>query len=300
MKILVTGGAGFLGSQLVVSLAKNRSNEIVVFDNFTHGMSTTKNLPKRKNVLPPVSGNIKNYYDIFRTLDRVRPDVVVHLAALVTRPETVDNFKGCAEANYVGTANLLESCVTIKERPSRIVFASCEAARDPVSHYGISKRAAEDLLDTVCPLAGIELAILRFSEIYGFGKTYTSKCLINFLVDGMLLGKDLAIYNVNKVRDYVHVSDAVRACELAISTKHKSLTADIGTGEGMPIKDLVGKLKSACDYKGQLKFIESDLIKVQDSVANTKWTKTMLDFECEADFDECLKELVSKRKRALK
>ncbi len=301
MKILITGGAGFLGQELITKLAKIRSNHIYILDSFLHGASLTQKFPKRKNVHPAVVGNIRNYYDIFRVIDRDKPDVIIHLAAYVTRPESVDNFRACAETNYVGMANLLDACSVVKHKPSRIIFASTEAARNPLSHHGISKKAAEDLLHTIAPLMGVDAVSLRFSEIYGISKSHSSNSMVNFLVDRMLIGDDVALYNVNRERDMVHISDAVRAIERVIYTIYKDMgRMDIGTGDAMSVKDLVTAIKNATDFKGQLKFLEDPRIKVTDSAADTALAKKFLDFECEADFEVELAAMVKKRKRALK
>ncbi len=99
MRILITGGAGFLGQELITTLAKTRSNQIYIFDSFMHGAFLANKFPKRKNVHHAVVGNIRTYHDIYRVVDRDKPDVIIHLAAFVTRPESVDNFRACAEIN---------------------------------------------------------------------------------------------------------------------------------------------------------------------------------------------------------
>ena len=301
MKILVTGGAGFLGQELIARLAITRSNQVYIFDSFAHGSSLAKVLPKRKNVHPAVVGNIRNYYDIFRVIDRDQPDVIIHLAAFVTRPESVDNFRLCAEVNYVGMANLLDACSVVRKKPSKIIFASCEAARDPVSHYGISKRGCEDLLHLVAPLLGIDAISLRFSEIYGLSKSFSSSSLINFLVDMMLLERDIALYNVTEERDFVHISDAVRACESALVLNAPAVNRiDIGTGVGISIKNLVSQIKDVVGFQGRLKFLDDPRVKVTRSVADPLLARELMGFECIADFAIELDRLIRRRKRDLK
>lgn len=302
MRLLITGGAGFLGSELVPVLAKNRGYEIQVMDFFARGFP--KKSPKRKNLLPPISGNVANYYDILRTTERFRPQVVVHLAAFSSRPESFGDFRTCAQTNYVGTANVLQACLNARNRPQKLVFASTLAAADPVMHYGISKRAAEDLLLSVLPRFeefDIGLSVLRFAEIYGNADPYSSTCLVNFLVDHALVGNDIGVYGVNSRKDFLHISDAVRACELAVKSEIKyPPVLDIGTGKGLVIKDVVQKIREATDFKGRLRFLDSEKVPVRDEVADPSLASEILGFTAEADFDKELVALVSKRRKAIR
>lgn len=297
------GGAGFLGNALVEALSKTKSNVIQVFDTFTHGFP--KRPPKRKNILAPISGSVRNYYDVLRSMERFSPDVVVHLAAFNNRPETIGDFRTCAEVNYVGTANVLQACVALRSSVKKVIFASTLAAKDPVSHYGISKRASEDLLRTVFtrfPEGSRELIILRFSEIYGNGDPYSSTSLVNFLADGMVGNHSLGIYSVNESLDSIHLSDAVRAGQAAISTPTgKNVTCvDIGTGIPIAVKDLVQQLKEATDYTAQLRFLESPTVPFRTLIADPKPAKEVFGFEAKADFTEELTRLIKARRKALK
>jgi len=193
-------------------------------------------------------------------------------------------------------------CLMTKQRPKSLIFSSSEAAEAPIRNFGISKRAAEDLIITTLegmPGSGIIPKVLRFTEIYGYNKPYSSNCLVNFLVDNMLVGNDIALYGAGRSRDYVHISDAVRACELAIPFS-RYLREDIASGNKIVTKDLIKKIKSLTNYGGELKFLNSDLVPVDNSAAQTQTAKLVLKFECEADFDTELKALITKRKKDLK
>ena len=296
MRYLITGGGGFLGSELVKQLVKRKTNEVWVFDNFVAG--SPDKLPKDK-IKETIVGNIKDFYSISRAVERSQPDVVVHLAAHTTRPETLGEFRMCGEVNYMGTANLLEACMRDSCKPKKIVFASSEAVRNPTSHHGITKRSAEKLLESVCPLAKIQLGILRFSEIYGISNVQSSNSLINFLVDSMVMGRSVAVFDVSKQKDYVHISDAVNACKLAIKSPRPFFNVDIGTGEPFVTKDLIEKLRGLVEFGGGFKYLDHPAVRVYDSVADPAPAKQILKFECKADFDTEVVKLIEKRKREL-
>lgn len=296
MRYLVTGGGGFLGSELVTELSKSKRNEVFIFDNYLYGYP--KKLTQRQAVKDIIVGNIKDYYAVSSVMEKVRPDVVIHLATHMTRPESVGNFRPCAEINYLGTANLLDCCLRDSTKPKRIVFGSTEAVNNPHSHHGISKLAAEQLLESICPMAGIKLAILRFSEIYGVSKAQHPHSLLNFLVDNMLQNQPVAVFDVDKKKDYVHISDAVRASKLA-STKaiDSVLKVDIGPGDPVVTKDLIEKLRGLIDFGGEFKYLSHASVRTEDSVADPAPAKQLLGFECKADLDTELQKLINKRRK---
>jgi len=298
VKILVIGGAGFLGSKLVDALSKNRNDQILVFDTFSNGFP--RNPSKKKNILPPMSGSVRNYYDVLRCMERFVPDVVFHLAAPQARPETFGNFRECAEINYVGTANVAQACMSVTPRPWKLIFASSLAAANPESHYGISKHAAEDLLESVFfrfSELGVKVGILRFAEIYGDSPSFTSSALVNFLVENMLDGNNVSLFSVNEQLDNLHIDDAVKACILAIDVEDQFFKVDIGTGKGIKIQALVEKLKELTKHKGKFRYLETDKVPIKTLVADTKPAEKLLGFTAQADFDKELKSLVNKRKR---
>ena len=299
MKILVTGGAGFIGNPLVTSLAKDRKDTIAVLDGYVHGFP--KKFPTKKNIASPLSGNIRNLSHLTSALQKFAPDVIVHMAAHITRPEALGDFIECAEVNYLGTANLLRACKDSKERPKKIVFTSSLAAVvTPGSHFGITKYAAEQLLESLCKEMGISYTTMRLSEVYGVSASPTSDSEIHFLVDNMLLGRNVVVYGPNEFRDYMHVSDAARAIELVVRSDEQVPMVEVGTGEPVVTKDLVEKLQKLTKHAGKVKLLDDPRINIVSYSADISLAKEKFGFVCEKNFDEGLKELVSKRKKELK
>ncbi len=299
MRILVTGGAGFIGNPLVTSLAKDRNNTISVLDGYVHGFP--KKFPTKKNIESPLAGNIRSLSHIASVLQKFKPEVIVHLAAHITRPEVLGNFKQCAEVNYIGMANLLKACMDLKERPKKIIFTSSLAAVNTKgSHFGISKRAAEELLASLCKEMEISYTIVRLSEVYGVSNSPTSDSEIHFLTDNMIADRNIVVYGPNKHRDYLYVSDTVRALELIVRSDEQVPMVEIGTGEPVVTKDLVKKLRKLTKHTGKVKLLDSPYVNITSYTADTALAKEKFGFSYEKDFDEGLKELVSKRKRELK
>lgn len=299
MKILVLGGAGFLGTALCTLLLKDKGNRVQVFDTFTHGFPRD---PVRKaNLETPIVASVHNCSDVLRALEKFKPEVVIHLAAYNNRPETFGNFKACSETNYLGTANVAHALISLKERPKKLIFASTLAAADPQSHFGISKRAAEDLLLSTFgrfPELGLEVKILRLAEIYGFSSPYTSTSLVNFLVDNMILNNKIALYGVQNTIDCLHIQDATLAFQKVLKADCQENIFDIG-GQSITIQDLANKIKAKTGYTGELRFLDSPKVPIQSLQANREAAKSILGFSSVADLDHELDVLIKKRKKVI-
>ncbi len=299
MRILITGGAGFIGNPLVTSLAKDNKNTISVLDGYVHGFP--KKFPTKKNIESPLSGNIRSLSHIASALQKFVPDVIIHMAAHITRPEVLGNFKECAEINYGGAANLLKACMDSKEKPKKLIFTSSLAAvNTPGSHFGITKQASEHLFASLCGEMGISYTTMRLSEVYGVSPSPTSDSEIHFLIDNMLLNRNIIVYGPNEHRDYMHVSDAVRAIELIVRSENQVPTLDIGTGEPVITKDLVKKLCKLTKHSGKVRLLDDSRINIISYLADTALAKESFGFICEKNFDAGLKELITKRKKELK
>ena len=220
MKILVTGGAGFIGSHLVDYLVREQRAQVSVFDNFSHGK--IGNLSHISNAIRVVNGDILD-------LSRLRAEmtghgVVFHLAALSSVFACVRNPEMAMRNNVEGTRQVLEAARQSGVR--RVVFASSrevygEPANLPVlesspinpkNTYGASKSAAEDICAQYAR-SGLELTVLRLSNVYGIRDRDR---VIPRFVEQALDSTPVTVYGKDKLLDFLWIENLVRVLALAM------------------------------------------------------------------------------------
>lgn len=243
MRILVTGGAGFIASHVSDRLLA-LGQHVAIVDNLSTG--------KREN-LPAAA----TFYEIDirdKSLDKVfeaeKPQVVIHHAAHANVTESVKNPGYDASVNIGGSINLFECCV--KHDVERVVYASTGGALygeacylpadeahpiDPVSPYGVSKYAVEQYLYAYRENHGLEYVVLRYPNVYGPRQDPHGEAGVVAIFSLLLLtGKRPTIFgDGGKTRDYCYVSDIVDANVLALSTE---ITGTYNLGRGIEITDL--------------------------------------------------------------
>jgi UDP-glucose 4-epimerase len=246
MRVLVTGGAGFIGSHVVQALLA-RGDEPHVLDNFATG--------KRENV---PSGVALHEHDIREPLIEVvrglAPDAVVHLAAQADVRVSVADPAFDASVNVVGTANVLNAAAGVG---ARVVFSSTGGAiygelerpareddpQEPLSPYGTSKLAAEQYLATFTRLYGTPHIALRFGNVYGPRQDPHGEAGVVAIFLGRLRdGETSRIFGDGRqTRDYVYAGDVASAILLAIDRDGGGVF-NVGTG----IETSVLELYQAC------------------------------------------------------
>jgi len=245
MKILVTGGAGFIGSHLVDRLVQE-GHEVVVVDNLWTGKRRNLNREARFYKLDIQSSRLE------RVFNRERPLLVMHLAAQVDVRRSVEDPIFDAQVNVLGTLNLLEQAVKYGTR--KVIFASSGGAiygeQDvfpapeshpirPLSPYGISKLNAEQYLAYYQRVSGIQYVILRYSNVYGPRQDPEGEAGVVAIFTGKMLAGEQPIINGNgrQTRDFVFVDDVVEA-NLAVMGKEVQGVYNVGTAEETSINDL--------------------------------------------------------------
>ncbi|MDT8283848.1 MAG: SDR family NAD(P)-dependent oxidoreductase, partial [Gammaproteobacteria bacterium] len=233
MKVLVTGGAGFIGSHIVDRLLKD-GHEVVVLDDFSTGHRS--NLTEHK-ALTIVEGDISNFDTVKQCMQGI--DWVFHKAAVASVPRTVNDPIGSTAVNYQGTLHLLEAARHNKVK--RLVFASSAAlygdeptlpkveSMCPVtlSPYAVDKLASEFACGMYTKLYGVETVCLRYFNVYGPRQDSSSPYsgVISIFTDKLKNKQIPTIFgDGEQTRDFVFVSDVVEA-------NMKAITAVNGVGE---------------------------------------------------------------------
>jgi UDP-glucose 4-epimerase len=240
-KILVTGGAGFIGFHLSKKLV-GLPAKVIIYDNLSSGrMENVRDVPKAEFV----KGDILNSKQLY-SLDKA--DLIFHLAAQVVVPYSMENPIEDFETNARGTLNVLEKA---RKDDSRIIFASSAAVYGnpsimptpesygfhPFSCYGLSKVVGEEYCEMYAKQYGLDVTVLRFANVYG------SRChgVISDFFDKISRNRSkLEIIGTGlQSRDFVHVSDVVEAL-LSAAALEKALgeTFNIGFGKTTKIIDL--------------------------------------------------------------
>ncbi|MGR3762797.1 NAD-dependent epimerase/dehydratase family protein [Rossellomorea sp. NS-SX7] len=255
MKILVTGGGGFIGSQLVETLLAAGHTPIIL-DNFSNGRK--ENLPEgvtcyNRNLL---SDKVEK---IFK---KEKPDIVMHLAAQVSVAKSLENPAEDAAVNVLGTVRLLG--YSVKYGVKKFIFSSSsavygttdevlteDAATSPISFYGTSKLVSESYIKLFGTSYGLPYTILRYANVYGPRQRSDGEGgVISIFIEQLLNGETPVIYgDGTQTRDFVFVEDVARANLLAIDHADNEII-NIGTNTQTSINLLYTLLSSQLDTTG--------------------------------------------------
>lgn len=249
MNVLVTGGAGFIGSSLVNSLLE-KGKKVTIFDNLSNS-SEEKIFSLTKNGAIFVQGDIIDYNSIKTALNNI--DFVIHLAAKINVYESILNPKETFQINVTGTINVLKACVENKIK--NIIVASSAAIYGqpttlplseqslacPISPYGESKVKMEEELQKFSKNYNLNSIILRFFNVYGKGQTEDYAGVIIKFLKNIDENSSIIIYGDGSfTRDFVSLNDIIDSINLAISNIEgkRGNSYNIGTGKFVNIKEL--------------------------------------------------------------
>jgi len=262
-KILITGGCGFIGLNLVDYLISKTDWDIFILDNLSVGrkkdLEDIKNYSK--NRISFYKGDILNKKDVEQVICDC--DFVVHLAAQTDVIFSVKNPVDDARVNILGLLNLLNA--SVEHKIKRFVFASSAAplgeqdppvdeskVPSPMSPYGASKLAGEGYCSSYSASFDLSNVVLRFSNVYGLYSFYKGSVIAKFIRQ-ILLGEQPIIFgDGNQTRDFIFASDIAKAVFLSLTVDVPNINNlyQIGTGVEVSINDLYTMIKKELEKNG--------------------------------------------------
>jgi nucleoside-diphosphate-sugar epimerase len=286
MHILVTGGAGFIGSHLVDRLMHDGDAPLVVLDNGHRGswkkLAAHHNNPRVRMV----TGDIRD-----RALLRevsAGADTIYHLAAQSNVMGAVSDISYSFETNVAGTFNVLEAARAAGVR--RVVFSSSREVYGEVEHlpvaedqplaaknaYGASKATGEMYCRVFGATYGLEVAVLRLANVYG---PRDSGRVIPLWLDAVAAGRDLTVYGGQQVIDFVWVEQVVEALVRAAAAPVAGRAINIGSGQGTPIMALAERIIALAGATVALDRQPARSVEVPRFVADVSLMRALLGIE---------------------
>jgi len=299
MNILITGGAGYIGSHVIELLVKEKTNKVIILDNLSTGYKTLINKKSKF-----YKGDINNKKLINKLINKFNIDTIIHLAAFLNVSEAEKNKKKYYKNNVTGTKNLLLSCqnTTVKN----IIFSSsCSVygnvkgsvsenkKSNPQGYYALTKYKGEELIKKYASKFNYNFGILRYFNVAGaspsgkIGEIETSHghLIKNIAIQSMNKKSKLNIYGNNYntkdgtcVRDYIHVTDLadihIKGIKYLKENK-KSFILNCGYGKGYSVLQIANKFKKI-KKNTQINFMNKRPGDIAQVYSNTKKFKKLL------------------------
>ena len=316
---LVTGGAGFIGSNIVEELLR-RKQKVRILDNFSTGKRETveflinkasklKNSNGKKNNgnsnLEVFEGDLRSYHIVREAVEGV--DYILHQGALPSVPRSVRDPITSNEVNVVGTLNILNAAKETKVR--RIVYASSSSCYgdlaqlpktedmlpNPLSPYAVSKLAAEKYCQVFYKLYNLETVSVRYFNVFGPRQDPTSQysAVIPKFISIMMTSKAPVIYgDGEQSRDFTYVQNVVEANLQACEVGHEELAGEvfnIAYGKRITLNDLVEKINGILGTTIKAVYSEPRAGDIKHSLANIGKARQFLGYDPKFDFDQGLK-----------
>ncbi len=304
MKFLVTGGAGFIGSNLVESLLK-KGMPVRVIDNFSTGKR--ENLKEFEKDIELVEGDIRDFGTVSKCMHGI--EVVLHQAALPSVPRSIADPVTSNEVNVVGSLNILEA--SRKNNVKRVVFASSSSvygdtpelpkhegmALNPLSPYAVTKLTGEKYLKVFAEIYGMETLALRYFNVFGPRQDPDSQysAVIPKFIKAILQGNQPTIYgDGEQSRDFTFISNVVDANYLAATSEldKYGVAVNCACHDRITLNNLVDSIN---------KILHSDILPVyaeprkgdiKHSFAEIKLAEKLLGYQPSVEFETGLEKTI--------
>ena len=283
MNILVTGGAGFIGSN-VVDVLVEKGHKVIVVDDLSTG--------KKENLNPNTrffNLDLRDKDALDKVFQNIRPEAIYHLAAQIDVRKSAADPAFDASVNIIGSINLFE--LAVKYNVGRIIFSSTGGALygepknllakentpiAPLAPYGVSKYCTEQYLNYFERMYGIERVILRYANVYGPRQDPLGEAGVIAIFTGRILNEENPIIygDGNQTRDYIYVGDIVKANLIAMDGRQGIYI--IGTGIETSVNELVKMFSAILNKdikpvyepprKGEVQRITLDVTKAKEEL----------------------------------
>lgn len=298
-KVFVTGGTGFIGSNLIDKLNK-QGYHVVNYD---------INTPQYQSQNINIKGDILDYPKLVRAMEGA--DIVCHLAAMVGVVDCINNEKKVYRTNYEGVKNIINAC--IENNIKNVVFASSSEVYgegyvneklyenlklNPKSVYGITKMKSEEVLRDFSMQHNAKVTVLRYCNIYG--KTQRKEFVIPIFINQVLNEEDITVCgNGNQIRTFTYVCDAVDGTIKAINREKGERYEIFNICSNYPSKiiDIAKKTIELNNNKGSIKYVNfEDVYRITDievinRIPSGEKAELILGFIAKTKLDEGLKEI---------
>ncbi len=296
IKFLVTGGAGFIGSNIVGELLK-RGHDVRVIDNFSSGKR--ENLKDFKKDFELVEGDIRSYHILQQAVKGI--EVVLHQAALPSVPRSIKDPITSNDVNVNGTLNILEASVYNGVR--RVIYASSSSVYgdnpelpknesmlpNPLSPYAVSKLAGEKYCSVFSRIYGLETIALRYFNVFGPNQDPSSQysAVIPKFIKSIVNNEQPVIYgDGEQSRDFTFVSNVVDANILSATSKCESgIAMNCAFSGFITLNDLVDKINKNLGKNIKPLYEKPRAGDIKHSFADIKLAMEKINYKPEVDFD---------------
>jgi nucleoside-diphosphate-sugar epimerase len=300
MRYLITGGAGFIGSNIAIEIVR-RGDTVRILDNFATGRAV--NLEAIQNQVELVEGDIRDFWTVSAAMEGV--DYVLHQAALPSVPRSVKNPLTSNAVNIDGTLNILEAARQAGVR--RVVFACSSSVYgesatlpkvetmkpDPMSPYAVTKLTGEEYCKVYFRLYGLETVSLRYFNIFGPRQDPNSQysAVIPLFIKAILGGKQPVIFgDGEQSRDFTYIGNAVSAnLKACVAPNAPGKCYNVACGQRFTLNELLRLLGEISGKKVSAQYVPARSGDIKHSLADIQAAMADLDYSVDFDFKSGLK-----------
>ena len=260
-KILLVGGAGFLGSNLAKKLVQLRY-KILIYDNFSSGsIENLRNIQKRIEI---VRGDVLDFNKLHKTIRNFSPNIIFHLAALHYIPKCNEDTQRTVKINVEGTQNLLKAIFSFGICPYLIFISSGAVYTNsnkrlsesnlakPIDIYGYTKFLGEQLVRKHCDNYKMPYVIVRLFNVYGY-KDRIPHLIPEIVYQIKKKSRVIKLGDLKPKRDFIFIDDVINALVQLIKKQPRNIILNVGTGKEYSAKEIVKNIESFLDYKLEIR-----------------------------------------------